>query len=281
MKKISLSLVICSLFLSCTVFAQQSWMEMMQDHNANLKDVQAALNQWYATHKPADNNDEDKDATKPGEEHEEDGNFMLFHRWEWLMEQRTYPTGVRPDPAVIEKDYQDYLAHQKNNHKAMAATPSWTYVGNVNVPSGGEAGRVNRVRFDPNNSSIVYACSPSGGLWKSTNGGTSWTTNTDQLLGIGTSDVAIDPTNSNIIYLSTGDGDGSVSAVQTPSTIGVMKSTDGGVTWNPTGLHYTLQTSGPSLYTVNELKINPKNTSIIVAATSFGLYYTSNAGVTW
>lgn len=197
---------------------------------------------------------------------------------------KNLPSGNQPDQAAIEKEYQDYLAKQntrKSTRKALATTPTWTYAGNTTIPAGGDAGRINRVRVDPNNSSIVYACGPSGGLWKSTNGGTSWSTKTDQLLGIGTSDVAIDPTNSNILYLASGDGDGINGAFVTPSTIGVLKSTDGGVTWNPTGLHYTLQTSGPALYTVNELKINPKNTQVIMAATSFGLWFTTNGGVTW
>ncbi len=282
MKKLTLSLSIFSLFLSCGLFAQQDWTEMMRDRNANLKDVQAAFNQWYAIHKPEADND--KDAVKPGGDNEEDGNYLLFKRWEAQMIPRSYPSGKLPDPAVIEKDYQNFLATQKNkqsSHKALGATGTWTYVGNTNVPSGGDAGRINRVRFDPKNTSIVYACAPSGGLWKSTNGGTSWSTNTDGLLGLGTSDIAIDPTNSSIMYLATGDGDGINGSFTTPSTIGVMKSTDGGATWKQTGLHYTLQTSGPSEYTINELKINPKNTSIILAATSFGMYYTNNAGLTW
>ncbi|HSY77562.1 MAG TPA: glycosyl hydrolase, partial [Bacteroidia bacterium] len=281
MKKIYLSLVMFSLLFSYNGFAQQNWYQMMMDHNANFKDVQTAFYQWYSTNKPAIDND--KDAVKPGEQHEEDGNYMLFKRWEWFMHARTYPSGKMPDPAVIEKEYNNYLNdnNKKSTHRAMGATASWTYAGNTTVPVGGDAGRINRVRFDPKNSNIVYGCSPSGGLWKSTNGGTNWSTNTDQLLGIGTSDVAIDPTNSNIMYLATGDGDGIMGGYTTPSTIGVMKSTDGGVTWQQTGLHYTLATSGPSYYTVNELKINPSNTSIILAATSFGLFYTNNAGITW
>jgi PKD repeat protein len=72
-----------------------------------------------------------------------------------------------------------------------------------------------------------------------------------------------------------------MSAVSTPSTIGVLKSTDGGVTWNATGLHYTLTSSGPGYQTVNQLAINPNNTQIIFAATSFGLFYTANAGLSW
>lgn len=282
MKKLSFYLFIATLLLSSNLFAQD-WVSMMQDHNANVKDVRAAFYKWYATHKPTTKKDEDEDATNPGEEHEEDGNYMLFRRWEWLMQSRTYPTGVRPDPAVIEKDYQNYLVKQqtKKYRKPLATQATWTYAGNTTIPSGGDAGRINRVRVDPNNSSILYACAPSGGLWKSTNGGTSWSTTTDQLLGLGTSDVAIDPTNSNIMYLATGDGDGIDGAITTPSTIGILKSTDGGATWQQTGLHYTLQTSGPSLYTVNEIKINPTNTNIVVAATSFGMYYTNDGGITW
>src|ERR1700729_2093098 len=115
MKKISLGFIIVSLLLSYNLVAQESWTTMMQDHSANLKDVQAAFNQWYAMHKPVKDDDtEDKDAVKPGEEHEEDGNYMLFKRWEWLMHSRSYPSGKLPDPAVIEKEYQNYLANQQN-----------------------------------------------------------------------------------------------------------------------------------------------------------------------
>ena len=53
--------------------------------------------------------------------------------------------------------------------------------------------------------------------------------NTDLLAAIGASDLAIDPTNVNIMYLASGDGD----AGDTYS-LGVLKSTDGGLTWNTT-----------------------------------------------
>jgi len=215
--------------------------------------------------------------------HEEDGNYLLYKRWEYMMQPRTYPTGKMPDVAAITKEYQDFLNNQNNkksSHK-LQSTATWTYAGNTSIPNGGDCGRVNRIRIDPNNTSILYACSPSGGLWKSTNGGGSWAPLTDKLLGIGTSDVAIDPTSSNVLYLATGDGDGIGGSYGTPSTIGVLKSTDGGVTWQQTGLNYTLQSSGPGRLTVNELAMDPKNTNVILAASSGGLYYTSNGGISW
>src|SRR3989338_9013321 len=92
---------------------------------------------------------------------------------------------------------------------------------------GGGAGRLNFVRFDPTNSNTIFVGAPDGGLWKSTNGGTSWTTSTDQLTVIGCTDVAIDPGNTQIMYLATGDGDAGDCY-----SIGILKSTDGGATSN-------------------------------------------------
>src|SRR5581483_1144722 len=103
---------------------------------------------------------------------------------------------------------------------------------------------------------------------------------TDQIIDLGVSDIAINPLNTNMMYLSTGDGDGAY-AGYTPTTVGVLKSTDGGNTWAPSGLYFTLPSTGPSIATVNELLINPVDTNIVFAATSFGLYYTSNSGMYW
>ncbi|MEI8136145.1 MAG: T9SS type A sorting domain-containing protein, partial [Bacteroidota bacterium] len=111
-----------------------------------------------------------------------------------------------------------------------------------------------------------------GGLWKSTNGGTSWTTNTDNLGVIGCSDLAIDPTNTSIMYLATGDGD----AGDTRS-IGVLKSTDAGATWLTTGLTNAVTNN----FTIRKLIVNPSNPLIVLAATSGGIYRTINGGTNW
>ena len=68
-------------------------------------------------------------------------------------------------------------------------------------------GRINNVTFDPNNDDILWVGSPSGGLWKSIDGGQNWTSNTDLLPNLGVSDIAIDPSNTNIMYIITGDRD--------------------------------------------------------------------------
>jgi hypothetical protein len=248
------------------------WLKMMRSGKANVHDIQKAFYAWYASH-PEQVSIDDK----------EDCAYTLFKRWEWMMVPRTYPSGNYPDASIIAEQYTQMLHGNSANRTAQTASvANWSYVGNDSVPTGGGGdGRVNRIRFYPGNSNIMYACTPTGGLWKSTNGGATWTTNTDQLAELGTSDVAIDPKNPNIMYLATGDCDWPGADFHSISTIGVLKSTDGGGTWNPTGLTYPQATTGPIFGLVNELAINPTNTNILVAATTAGMYYTSNSGTTW
>ena len=246
----------------------QDWVNMMQNPNVNVHDVQKAFYEWYTTNK--------KDA-KANTLKGEDAQIELFKRWENFMVPRTYPSGDRIDPVKLAADFEKY---KSLTHNAQGATANWTYVGNDSVPvNGGGDGRVDRLRFFPGSSTIMYACTPSGGLWKSTNGGNSWATNTDNLGDLAISDIAFDPYNPKVMYIGTGDNDNPGSG--TPTTIGVLKSTDGGNTWNATGLKYSLTYSGQYYMVVNQLLINPDSSNIIWAATSFGLWKSADSGATW
>ncbi len=254
---------------------------MMNDPKYNVHDVQKAFYKWYAAEQKhnkairAHKHDGD-------DEEEENGAYTQFKRWEWFYESRTFPSGNRPNPAVLERDYNNYLAgfnKRKNTRQAMA-TSSWSYIGNTGDANLSGVGRVNHIRYMPGSPNTIFACTPSGGLWKSTNGGTSWTTNTDHLIDLAVDDIAINPLNTNIQYIAMGDGDGGY-AGYTPSTVGVLKSIDGGITWNPTGLYLQLATTGPSITTIQQLLLSPKDTAVLFAASTGGLFYTSNSGQSW
>jgi len=96
---------------------------------------------------------------------------------------------------------------------------------------------------------------------------------------IGTADIAINPSKPSIMYLGTGDND--AGGDYTPTTVGVLKSTDGGNTWNTTGFSYTLATTGYNYMTLNQLIFNPSDTGTLFCATSFGLFYSKNGGAKW
>ncbi len=253
----------------------QDWISKMKDPSVNFFEVQKSFNKYYKKQERDMEKFNRMVIKRTGKALNEDeeveiGGYSQYKRWEWFMAPRVSPTGERFNPSIVWDEYHKY----RNQYKSLAAG-NWTLIGPVNtIPSNsGGAGRVNFVRIDPTNSNTIYIGSPGGGLWKSTNGGSTWSTNTDQLSQvIGCTDLAIDPTNTNIMYLATGDGD----AGDTYS-VGMLKSIDGGATWNKSGLSYYISNN----VQMSKILINPSNTNTILVATSSGIYRSTDAGVTF
>src|SRR6185436_5677025 len=106
-----------------------------------------------------------------------------------------------------------------------------------------------------------------------------WTPKTDGIPALGVTDIATTVSDPNLIYIATGDGDGTGGGVQNPMSysVGVLKSTDGGTTWEPTGLNW--QTS--SSHRIHRLLISPENPLLLLAATDAGVYRSVNGGDNW
>ena len=199
--------------------------------------------------------------------------WKQFKRWEYNMETRINPkTGVFPQKSAIEI-YKEFTA--ANSQQNKGTTASWTLQGPT-TSTGGYAGvgRINCIAFHPSDNNTYWVGAASGGLWVTTNNGTTWSCLTDNNGVLAVSDIVI-PSNyvtSQTIYIATGDKDH-----WDNSSIGVLKSTNGGSTWNATGLSYTIS-SGKM---VNRLLLNPTNNQILIAATSNGVYKTTDGGTTW
>ncbi len=262
-----------SLFVSGQGSRNARWTEMSKNKNATFYDVQKNFNKEWKGKLKEMAREEGK--VENGIEKEE-GGFEVYKKWESFMAPRVYPSG---DMSLPSTNYEKFIAWQQNQQQnnrggnpSALSTGNWTSLGPVGKPGGclqcTGAGRVNFVRFDPTNSNTLYVGAPDGGLWKSTNGGTSWTTNTDFLSVIGCSDLAIDPTNTNIMYLATGDIEGD------KNSIGILKSTNGGTTWNATGL-----TFAPSDFTrICKILMNPSNPLNILVATNAAIYRSTDGG---
>jgi len=246
--------------LTETIWAQD-WVKMMEDRNANFYDIQREFNAYW----------QGKTVTKGS-------GWKPFKRWEAFIAPRVYPTGTFPDPDQASKAFLQYQASQ-NPVDPEAFTGYWTGLGPSSWTAGPNGynpgnGRVNCIAVHPTNSSIIFVGTASGGLWKSTDGGSSWSTSTDNLNVLGVTSVVIDPANPNIMYIATGDGDMPFRPVY---SLGVLKSTDGGNTWNSTGLSWTVTQNR----FISKLLIHPTNSNILLAATDIGVYKTSDAGVNW
>ena len=130
-------------------------------------------------------------------------------------------------------------------------------------------GRIDCIEFHPTDPLIFYVGSPTGGLWKTVDGGNTWTVLTDELPVIGIADIAIHPHNPDTVYIATGDRDaGEVYSV------GVLKSVDGGQSWNTTALSFTQS----SRNVVNRLLIRPDQPDTLIAAARTGIYLLTNGG---
>jgi PKD repeat protein/photosystem II stability/assembly factor-like uncharacterized protein len=254
MKKFYSVLCIAVLLLVPAAGFTQTWVEMMKDPNVDFYTLQQEFNQYWAN-RPL----------------EKGKGWKAFKRYEHFMEPRVYPSGDRKLASKAWEEYQAYLDNLNPAAESMMPA-NWTAMGPTGAPGNGGAGRINFVRFSPATTNTIYAGAPAGGLWKSTDAGVTWSTTTDGLVAIGCSDIAIDPTATNTLYLATGDRD----AGDTYS-IGVMKSTDGGLTWNTTGLSWTV-TQGR---TIGRILINPTNPQVLIVGSSNGIYRTTNGGTTW
>jgi len=253
----------------------QQWTKAIDGKtNLNFYEIQKAFNDYYKANPDELNSDE-----------ENDGDYEKFKRWEWYWEQRVSATGEFPSNDIIWKEWKNYLnSHSNQREKNIQNTANWSFMGPSTVGGNGGIGRVNCIAFNPLNINSFWVGTPAGGLWKTINNGLTWTTNTDNLPVLGVSDIAINPIDSNNIYIATGDGDGGSLAACTggsnygdTKSIGILHSIDGGITWNTTGLTFSI--SNPTL--IRRLIMNPNNTQILIAATSLGIYLTNDGGTTW
>jgi photosystem II stability/assembly factor-like uncharacterized protein len=207
----------------------------------------------------------------------------LYRRWEWFTEPRVYPTG-RWDNAKVLTELQR-VAAADNALAAKAPAPAdifklwkWSPLGPSDAVGGTNLGRVNAIAFDPRNPKTIYIGAADGGIWKSKDAGSSWTALTDSLPTLSIGDIAIDPLSPNTIYIATGDAFGYGNPFWGGTySIGVWKSTNGGLIWSPTGL--TMQVG--QTRTIRRLAIHPTNPKILMAATSAGLFRTADAGASW
>ncbi|MBI3233510.1 MAG: hypothetical protein HYZ42_05630, partial [Bacteroidetes bacterium] len=270
MKKLLLILVIISAS-SIAKISAQPWRQLVDTTKTNnFFDIQKAFETYWNNRPYAKGN-----------------GYNAFKRWEYFWEERVGATGIMPPNNINYTEWNKYVIQQRVNQSLRGAFDSgnWVNLG-PNQTSGGYngLGRVNCISFHPTDSNTFWIGTPSGGLWVTKDFGKNWTPLGDKLPSMGVSDIIIDYTDTKVMYIATGDRDfGSLGGIQGLSqsgdtkSVGVMKSTDGGITWRLLSLNFTI----PSMAKVNRLVMHPTNNKMLYAATSNGIYKTTDSGATW
>ncbi|MFB6258159.1 MAG: T9SS type A sorting domain-containing protein [Flavobacteriales bacterium] len=242
-------LLIFSFFLGSAKLRAQQWVERLQDPSVPFDTVQRSFEGYW------------KGETGPG--------WKQFKRWEYFVEPRIGPKRRRMPASARWKAWKK---EKRNKRGSRVSGGDWDYIGNDSIPLYGGAGRINCIAFHPKDQTTIYAGAASGGLWKSTDDGATWTPMTDQQPVLGVSQILIHPSDPDTMYLATGDGDGSDTY-----SVGVLKSLDGGNTWSKVGWNLTQADN----IRIHHMVMNEEDPRTLLASTDNGLYKSLNGGNDW
>ncbi|MBD3335731.1 MAG: hypothetical protein GF355_09465, partial [Candidatus Eisenbacteria bacterium] len=190
--------------------------------------------------------------------------FKPYQRFKYFFEPRLSEDGnMRPGARWKAYEQLQGIVEEKGR-----TGETWFTLGPVNV-----AGRCLAIEVHPDNSNIVYAGFASSGLWKTEDAGATWTPLGDQLPTLAIGCLEIHPTDPDIIWMGTGEGWGNVDAVH---GVGLLKSTDGGDSWETTGYDYEMN-QGRDVY---ELEYIPTTGTLLLGADN-GLWRSTDGGATF
>jgi photosystem II stability/assembly factor-like uncharacterized protein len=215
----------------------------------------------------------------------------------WFKQQRAYPNKRIPVGAYWHSQLQKQALVAKrrsflsilSRETATVADPfstiTWTPDGPQPIAPysgvGAFSGRATSIAVHPTDPNTVYLGTAGGGVWKTTNGGQSWTPLTDSQASLATGAIAIDPNNPNTVYVGTGEPDSSVDSYYGQ---GLLKSTDSGATWT---LIRTPFANGDTAADIHSIAVQPGNSDVILVGDALGawngtgLFRSADAGQTW
>jgi photosystem II stability/assembly factor-like uncharacterized protein len=181
---------------------------------------------------------------------------------------------------------------------ARAGTPTlppvpgasnWVQLGPMAIPNGQTysaarvlvTGRVTAIAINPTAPDNIFIGTAKGGVWKTTDGGGTWSPMSDNEMSLSIGALTLDPTNASVVYAGTGEGNmyylqSFIDQVQDSYYgAGLLKSIDGGTSWTLLG---AAEFTGAAFFRIS---VHPSNPNTLFVATSHGLYRSTNGGSTW
>ena len=191
---------------------------------------------------------------------------------EWMYNQRAYP-----DNFINPEAIKSAIIQSKNiiNNRAPQGS-DWTLIGPLNT-----GGRITDVAISPDNDDVLYVSTPVGGVFKTTDRGLNWAPIFDAVTKPSIGNIAIAPSDSQRIYVGTGEANGSATSGAFFGD-GIYRSDNAGDSWTHIGL--------PESNHIGRIVIDPINPDrVFVAATGKlygknderGIYRTTNGGTNW
>ncbi len=221
-------------------------------------------------------------------------NKNSYQRYEWFYRPRTDAQGKYPHELVnrlIEAEEKKIQLSKRFDKNEVSST--WTNIGpsGIDMSSsfisywGTVSGRSRGLAVHPTNVNTVYAGAAAGGIWKTTDGGSTWTDISGIFSRLTFGAIAIDPNSTNTVFAGTGESRWLFNNV-TYEGNGLYKTTDGGSSW-------TRITNGFGSSTqFSDIVVNPGNSNVVLAAlgsgnwnygnqSNEGIWRSTDGGATW
>lgn len=192
--------------------------------------------------------------------------YKPFKRWQYLAEKMMDENGYLKSTGFYYNELKNYNARINSEGVSKRSTVgAWEDMGpdyyNATTGWNPGVGRITSLAIEEANPNHIIAGSPTGGIWKTLDGGQTWAVLTDNLANIDVYALAMDPTNSSIYYFGSTSGD-------------IFKSSDAGATWS--------YLSSVSNGLVNKFLIHPNNPlEIYCSAQSGGIFKSLDGGLNW
>lgn len=222
----------------------QEFLQLMQEDRVNVKKLERVGNRYFK------NRDKGKGSGYKlymrnlyWAKRNADANGYVYSDQQVLEEREKFQNSSKNDPMVKNL--------QRNNGWQELGPFKWTRTSSWNPG----LGRIVAIAVEPTQQNIIYAGSPGGGIWKSTDAGQSWKPLGDQMINMSIWSIAIAPNNVNTVYLGNAAGR-------------ILKSTNGGNSWQE-----IVRVSG----TPRRILIHPNGNTIFVGTTE-ALYRSTNGG---
>jgi photosystem II stability/assembly factor-like uncharacterized protein len=187
--------------------------------------------------------------------------------------QRSYPYS-KFDIKAYEGGLKEALLRRHQRNSSPGFDEAWTSQGPANIGA-----RVNTIEVHPTDENTLYLGFCTGGVFKTTDGGTTWNPIFDDQPFLAIGDITLDPNNSETVYVGTGDPN--ISGYPAIGN-GIYKSIDGGLSWTHLGLS--------DQRIISKIIINPDNSDILYVScmglpfernNERGLYKSIDGGLNW
>lgn len=212
------------------------------------------------------------------EQDENESPESILARDEYINTRRAGGPGITLPLDVYEKAvYQKSLMPEDKNLHSITSLVNWVSVNPIGMwyqrtNNNYVSGRTNSIAFHPSNPNLFYIGAANGGVWKTTDGGNTWTVLTEGLSCIASGDIAVDKTNPSILYFGTGEQNYSQDSHYGD---GIFKSTNEGATWTKIA-----SVTDVGSY-ISKIIVHPSSNNIVFAAGSSGVFKSTNGGTNW